>query len=59
MSYRTLNKAGTREVELAHSNSLMVYRDLWVDVHFSITMPTPDDAAVTGKLSQSLVLKAD
>jgi len=28
-------------------------------VHFSITLPTADDAGVTRKLSESLVLKAD
>jgi hypothetical protein len=56
VSYRTLHKVGAREVELAHTNTIMVYGDLWVDVHFSITMPTPEDAGVAGKFSDSLAL---
>jgi hypothetical protein len=56
VSYKTLTRAGAREVEIAHTNVIMLYDDLWVDVHFSITMPTPDDAAVAAKFSDSLVL---
>lgn len=29
-----------------HSNLLYAYRGGWVDIHFSVTQPTPDDAKI-------------
>jgi hypothetical protein len=55
--YVTALKVKDSLVVQMHTNTVLVYGNRWVDVHFSVLSPTPEDKRVIRALADSLSLE--
>jgi hypothetical protein len=52
--YVTTDKSGEKQVRQLHVNSLFIYLDTWVDVHFSVVDPNSEDSKVMARFAATL-----
>jgi hypothetical protein len=52
--YVTTEKSGEKQIRQLHINSLFIYLDTWVDVHFSVVDPNSEDSKVMARFEAAL-----